>query len=550
MPTERRVSDLLRRMSDEDKLALIRGAANERLGIPARTAVQGAMGISAKDPSGHPIVATAFPANIGISATWNPALAGQIGAVIGQQARALGRGQILGPLADIAHSPLSGRVFETYGENPWLASRIADGYIDGVQGEGEIATAIFTGGASDQRSARESDLRLVEAAVTEAGVWSVMPHHDEPPGSLVFLKNELGFRGFTVGSDRATDDQVRGILRAMFSSGVFERVAKVETTIETPAHRAVGRTAATESIVLLKNENGLLPLDRNKIHSLAIFGPNAAVNRMAGGNYTVAARYSEPPLDALRAVWGKGAVTAATSPADAARADAAIVFVGTGAATEGETSDRSSQALPAEQEDLIAAVAKANPRTIVVIIAGFPIAMDKWLTGVPAVLDAWFPGEEGGHAITDVLTGAVNPSGRLPIAFPDFPFGFGLSYAKFEYSDLAVLPEETPPGQIFEVSVTVANTGSRAGKETVQLYLHAIRSATSVKRADQDLRAFQQVELKPGESTRVSFTMNGDTTAYFDETRQQWVQDQAVFEVRVGSSSRDIRATGSLTITE
>jgi beta-glucosidase len=545
---ERRVNDLMRRMSPEEKAALLRGEANNRLGIPALGVVEGAMGISAKDTTGHPILATAFPANIGMAATWNPDTLEKAGAVIAQQARALGRGQVLGPLTEVVRSPLAGRVFETYGEDPWLTSRMVYGYITGMQGEGEIATAIYSGGSPETRSTREFDFRPLETAITEAGVWAVMQPDVAPIGRL--LKGELGFRGFTVPPGSGDiDDQVRGILRALFSSGVFDRERKIATEIESPAHRAIARAAAGESIVLLKNEGSLLPLDRNKLHRIAVFGPNAAVNRMAGGNYTVAARYSDPPLDALRAMFGSR-ISTAISPKDAANADVAIVFVGTGALTEAENLDRTSLNLPVLQNELVADVAKANPRTIVVVIAGAPIAMDKWINEVPAVLDAWFPGEEGGHAIADVLTGVVNPSGRLPITFPAFPFGFGLSYTQFEYTNLAILPPQVGPGQFVEVSVTVSNTGTRAGRETVQLYLHATHSSASILRDPQNLRAFQRVDLKPGESQRVHFTLNSHATAYFDEKRQDWVQDQQVFEVRVGSSSRDIRATGTLEVTE
>ena len=550
-------------MRPDEKLALVRGVrslsfrGNERLGIPALSAVRGAMGISA-----DAVPATAFPANIGIAATWNPALAEQIGAVIAQQARSLGRGLVLGPLAEISQSPLSGAVFESYGEDPLLASGIASAYITGVQGEGEIATAIYRGSAAQTRLSREHELYPLEEAVSAAGVWSVMPA-SSPSGPVpeMLLNGQLGFRGFVVSPSRSEfqaegeiDITARSILRAMFASGVFDREDKTTRPLETPEHRAVARTAAAQSIVLLKNEGGLLPLDPARFRSIAVVGPNAAVNRMAAGSYTVAARYAEPPLQALRSIFG----SRVTMPGDslpqagaAARAsDLAIVLVGTGVATEAETRDRTSLDLPAGQDELIQAVAKANPRTIVVIIGGYPVAMDKWLHDVPVVVDAWFPGEEGGPAIADMLSGKVNPSGRLPLAFPNFPFGFGLSYTQFEYSDLVILPDQVPPGQLAEASLNVRNSGSRPGRETVQLYLHALRSESSVKRADQELRAFRQVELNPGETQRVRFTLTSKTTAYFDEQRQDWVQDQAVFEVRVGSSSSDIRVTGTLSVIE
>jgi len=539
-PVERRVNDLVRRLRPDEQLALLRGAAIDRLGIPARETVPGAP-------------ATAFPANIGLAATWNPELAEQIGGAIAQQARASGRAQILGPLTDISHSPNSGTVFETWGEDPWLASRIVAGYISGVQGEGEIATAIYpaAAGSPDSSSARESDLRPLEGAVTEAGVWAVQA----PEGDAIrsYLRNDLGFRGFTLQTSPSDDDslnlQVRGILRAMFSSGAFDRETARSAKIETPAHRALARTAAAQSIVLLKNENALLPLDPKKIRRIAVIGPNAALNRIPGSTYTVQARYSDPPLDALRAIFGSRLFVAAT-PADTASADAAIVFAGTGAKTEGETVNRTSPDLPPGQNELIEAVAKANHNTIVVLIAGYPVATASWIHEVPALLDAWFPGEEGGRAIADVLTGAVNPSGRLPIAFPPaFPFGSGLSYTQFEYSGLTVEPAEVSSGQFVEVGLDVRNTGLRAGRETVQLYLRDLRAAKPS--APQLLRAFEQVDLNPGESKRVHFTLTGTATARFDETRQDWVQpQQSLFEVRAGESSVDIRATGRFAVTE
>jgi len=581
VPSERRVSELLRLMRPEEKLALLQGvrsqsfAGIDRLGIPPLGVVQGAMGISARSRFGGMIPATAFPANIGMAATWDTGLMEQVGGAIAQQAIRLGRSQILGPVTEVASSPLSGRVFETYGEDPFLVSRMVSSYVSGVQGEGGIATAIYGAGSPDQRTAHQLNLRPLEAAVVEAGVWSVMPRPDADAAVPRFLYGALGFRGFALapndgselpahGSELpAIDDRVRGVLRAMFASGAFDRAPSSPGELEKPAHRVLARAAAEESIVVLKNDHNLLPLDPTKVRSLAVLGPNAAQNRMASGSFTVAARYSATPLDALRAVFGSRVITGGGTVAEAAKtaaaADVAVVFAGTGAATEAETHDRTGLALPSGQDELIAAVAKANPRTIVVGIAGAPFATDQWLDKVPAVLDAWFPGEEGGTAIADILTGVVNPSGRLPMAFPAqiggnatpaFPFGFGLSWTHFEYSDLAVNPPSVAPGQFteVEVSLTVRNSGKLAGKETVQLYVYA--APTNIPRPEQQLRGFEQVELRPGESRRVRFLLFPTATAFFTERGPAWRQDQTEFEVRVGSSSRDIRVTGNFSITE
>ncbi len=551
---ERRVNDLIRLMRPEEKLALLREASsmsikgNDRLGIHALAVVSGPMGISAKDASGRPIDATAFPANIAIAATWSPSLSEQEGAVIAQEARALGRGQVLGPLAEIARSPLGGSVFESYGEDPYLASGILSGYIAGVQGESEIATALYKGGAAGERLSRERELRPLEAAVSNAGVWSVMPNPGDPDGSILrgLLEDRLGFRGFAVFSkphdDYAglpadvTDRRVRAVLRAMFASGAFDLGTQAKGGIDTAAQRAVARDAAVRSIVLLKNEKATLPLKSTELRSVAVFGPTAATIRMGGGNYTVVTKRYVTPLQSLTKLFGSrirdgSGITSAADAAGLARgADVAIVFAGTGAHTEIEGVDRASLDLPAGQDELIEAVAKANPHTIVVLTAGSPVSMARWIKDVPAVLDAWFPGEEGGNAIADILTGAADPSGRLPMTFLDlFPFGFGLSYTRFEYSNLVVLPQVTHPGQFVEVSLDVRNTGARTGRETVQLYLHPVTS--KIERADQNLKAFGQVDLDPGESKRVRFILNASATSYFDEKRQDWAQDQAIFEV-------------------
>jgi beta-glucosidase len=320
----------------------------------------------------------------------------------------------------------------------------------------------------------------------------------------------------------------------------------------------------------------MLPLPAGRIGRIAVFGPNAEANRMGAGSYTVDAHYGPTPFEAVRLYFGTG-VTAAVSPADAARSDIAIVFAGTGADTEGEGHDRASLNLPPGQDELISAVAKANPKTIVVIMSGSAVAMGKWASKVPVILQAWFPGEEGGNAIADVLSGAVNPSGRLPITIPAaakdlapedsglfpgyrwfdgkgieplFPFGHGLSYTRFEYSNLTVTPPHVAQGQFVSVALTVKNAGRREGRETVQIYLRATKSADSIERPYQELKAFEQIGLEPGQSRRLSFTLSDLVTAYYDERRHDWAQDQAEFEVRAGSSSRDIRATAAFSVSE
>ncbi|HVR25156.1 MAG TPA: glycoside hydrolase family 3 C-terminal domain-containing protein, partial [Candidatus Polarisedimenticolia bacterium] len=266
----------------------------------------------------------------------------------------------------------------------------------------------------------------------------------------------------------------------------------------------------------------------------------------------------------------------------AAKADAAIVVVGRSPKLESEDFDIKSLDLPAGQDELIEAVAQANKHTIVVINAGGPVVMSNWIAHVSAVVDMWYGGQEGGNAIADVLFGDANPSGKLPVSFvkewkdspayghypgenlqvdyaegiyvgyryfdkkkiePLFPFGYGLSYTKFDYSDLKVSPSEAHPGQPLEVSLQVRNSGSRPGAEIVELYLHDGHS--SADRPIQELKGFRRVDLAPGESKVVQFTLDRAAMAYYSAPKKDWVTEPGQFEVLVGSSSRDLRMKSS-----
>ena len=365
----------------------------------------------------------------------------------------------------------------------------------------------------------------------------------------------------------------------MFVSGVFDRPAAEpnEAQVDTPAQRALALEAATQSIVLLKNAGHLLPLDAAKLHSIAVIGPNAGVAVTGGGGSShVRPKYAVSSLDGIRDRAGTVSVQYAEDAAAAAHADVAIVVVGLGPKLESEDSDRKTLELPLEQEELIRSVAKANKNTIVVVNAGSPVAMN-WLDEVPAVLDMWYGGQEGGHALAAVLFGDANPSGKLPMTFPKrwedssayghypgenlhvtyaegiyvgyrsfdrhkmeplFPFGHGLSYTTFDYSDL-----EIAPGLPAEVKLRVRNVGPRAGAEVVQLYVHQVRS--SADRPPKELKGFRRVVLAPGETETVSFTLDRAALSFYSTAKKDWVAEPGAFEVLVGSSSRDIRLKGS-----
>jgi beta-glucosidase len=702
LPVEQRVQDLLSRMTLEEKVAMLRGAdwmqsvPNERLGIPSIKMADGPIGIrSWGGPSSQTggmnakvqVETTAFPAGVAMAASWDTELLQQEGQAIGQEMKALGRDMILGPTVNINRTPLWGRNFEGYGEDPYLTSRLGVAYIKGVQGEGVIATVKHFAAnnqeferhrvnvVADERTLQEIYFPAFKAAVQEAGVWSVMSAYNKLNGTYCaenpyllkdVLQRQWGFKNFVVsdwGSTYSTagtvnagmdlempggtpmktwlkeprtqaegngggwlvaekvlpevssgkistatiDDNVGRILRVIFVSGQFDKPHTASGEVDTPEQRALARKASAESIVLLKNADDVLPIDPSKIHSVVIIGPSAAVARTGGGGSSlVKPKYSVAPLKGiqdkassrLQVSYALGVSMEGEDPSKdtpearaqllneaasaAAKTDAAIIVVGRSAKLESEGFDIKSLDLPAGQDDLIEAVAKVNKKTIVVINAGGPVIMSRWIAQVPAVLDLWYGGQEGGNAIADVLFGDANPSGKLPVSFvkqwkdspayghypgenlqvdysegiyvgyryfdkqkiePLFPFGYGLSYTKFDYSDLKISPNKVSPGMPVEVSVTVRNRGSRSGAEVVELYVHDGHS--SVDRPVQELKGFRRVGLAPGETKVVDFTLDRSAMAFYNTAKKDWVAEPGQFDVLVGSSSRDIRLKGS-----
>jgi beta-glucosidase len=270
----------------------------------------------------------------------------------------------------------------------------------------------------------------------------------------------------------------------------------------------------------------------------------------------------------------------------AAKSDVALIFAGYSPDTEQEMYDRNLE-LPAGQDDLILAIARANKNTVVVLHSGGPVLMGRWLGQVPSVLEAWYPGQQIGQAVAAILFGDANPSGKLPVTFlqrwadspaygnypgknltveyaegiyvgyrhfdrkniaPAFPFGHGLSYSTFVYSDLKVNPQKVAPGQPVEVSMSVRNTGSREGAEVVQLYVRDVQS--SVDRPVRELKAFRRVVLKPGEAQTVTLSLGPSAMSFYDEGKKDWVAEPGAFEVQAGSSSRDIRLKGVFELTK
>ncbi len=705
LPAEKRVADLLSRMTVEEKAAMLSGSGwmestpIERLGIPAIKMADGPMGVRSWAGSsaitglpGAPlkVLTTSFPAGVAMAAAWDPELVEREGHAIGQEIKALGRDMILGPTVNINRIPLWGRNFEGYGEDPYLAGRLGVAYIRGVQGEGVIPSVKHFDANNeeferhridekiDERTLHEIYLPAFKAAVEEAGAWTVMSAYNKVNGVHCgesvpllhdILQKEFGFKGFVIsdwGSTYSTagtvnagmdlempggplmqpwlanprsqssgssggwlaadkvlaevkaghiteatlDGNVARILRVIFVSGLFDHPHTATGDVDTPAQQAVARQGATEGIVLLKNADSLLPLDAKKIHSIAMIGPNAATARTGGGGSSlVRPRYAIAPLDGIRERVGSGvevkyALGVGMDGEDptvdtpevragllkeaadaAAHADVAVVVVGRYARLESESFDVKTMDLPAGQDELIAAVERANPHTIVVLNTGDPVTMTKWIAQTPALVEMWYSGQEGGHALASVLFGDANPSGKLPVSFPKewkdspayghypgenlkvdyaegiyvgyryfdtknveplFPFGFGLSYTTFAYSDLKVTPARVSGKEPTEVSLKVRNTGSRAGAEVVQLYVHDGHS--HIDRPLRELKGFRRVELQPGETKTVEFKLDRAAFSYWSPDKTVWVAEPGTFEIQVGASSRDIRLRAPLVL--
>jgi len=631
---------------------------------------------------------TSFPQAIGLASTWDPELMKQVFTAAGDEAGSRGAGQVFTPVLDLARDPRWGRTEETYGEDPYLVSRMAVAAVTGLQGdefyisrhhvmatmkhfavhgqpEGGTNTAP---GNYSERIIRENFLVPFEAAVKEGQVGSVMASYNEIDGIPSHinhwllekvLRQEWGFRGFITSdgeglqmlvnthhvaatkADAArlalsagvdydlsdgsvyrtliyqvkqgivpegeVDRAVARILAAKFRLGLFENPFVdpdyAEKTTSSAEHRALALKAAQKTIVLLKNDKGVLPLDLSKLKTIAVIGPNAAGLHLGG--YSRAPSHSVTILQGIQdRVGGKAKVVYADGcrftnksqdwhgwfgndygdnvelldPATqtdkikeavalAKNADLAILVVGENESTnreawsENHRGDRDSLDLLGAQNDLVKAVVETGTPTVVFLINGRPLSINYIAEHVPAILEGWYLGQEGGTAAASVLFGDVSPGGKLPITFPHsvgdlpdfynhkpsanrsyafstrqplYPFGYGLSYTTFKLENLRVEPDKIVSGGTTKVSVDVINTGTREGDEVPQFYVH--QKIASVTRPVMELKGFQRVTLKPGEKKTVEFAITPETLSMLDENMHK-VVEPGVFELMVGSSS-------------
>ena len=624
---------------------------------------------------------TSFPQPIALASSWDLDLVNKVFTAGALEARSRGGQQVLGPNLDLGRDPRWGRTEETYGEDPYLVSRMAVAVIKALQGHGPtvdnqhvIATAKHfaahgqpeagtnVGPANfSERTLRETFFTSFEAAVKEAGVMSVMASYNEIDGVPSHmnkwlldkvLRQEWGFKGHVVAdyyaipqlqdlhhvaankseaaklaleagvdielpepdaythlvdlvkarqiSEATIDRAVARNLRAKFLLGLFENpyvdVNHAVALTNSAAHQALAAEAARRSIVLLKNENNLLPLDRSKIKTLAVIGPNAATLHLGGYSdnpgrgVSVLQGVKDKAGTGVNVVYAEGCKITkeggnwfadTSTPADEAEdrkliaaavdtaqsADVALLVVGGNEDTNKEAwasnhlGDRDSLELFGRQNDLVRAVLATGKPVVVMLINGGPLSINYVAENVPAILEGFYLGQETGTAVADVLFGDYNPAGKLPISFPRsvgqlpiyynqkpsgrrgylfadksplFPFGYGLSYTTFSYGKPSISPARIAPNGQATVSIAVTNTGKRAGDEIVELYIHDLVS--SVTRPVIELKDFRRISLQPGETKTVDFTITPDKLWFYDINMKR-VVEPGTFEIMVGPSS-------------
>lgn len=692
LPLEARVDDLLKRLNLEEKISqmVYYSSAISRLGIPEYNWWNECLHGVARAG-----VATVFPQAIGLAAAFHQERLQQVAEVIADEARAKynqftkheDRGIYKGltfwtPNINIFRDPRWGRGQETYGEDPYLTSRLAVAFINGLQGSHphylKAAAcakhyAVHSGPEPLRHSfnaevsvkdLRETYLPAFSAAVKEAKVEAVMGAYNRVNGEpacahqellVQILREEWGFAGHVVSdcgaiedihkehrvtatpeesaalavnngcdlncgrifeslrkavdqgliSEETIDQAVRRLLRTRFKLGMFDPPDRVPFNNipyeinDCAQHRELAGEMARESIVLLKNEDNLLPLNQDKLSSIAVIGPNADSKKVLLGNYygrpsryiTALEGIQNKVGDQTRVYYAHGCdlSTQATDSlgelatsgfaealAAAERSDLIILFMGISPELEGEEvevansdggGDKTSLNLPGMQENLIKIMVETGKPVVLVLLNGSPLAVNWAQEHVPAIIEAWYPGQEGGSAIADVLFGDYNPAGRLPVTFarsleqiPDFqdysmcnrtyrymeaeplyPFGFGLSYTSFNYTNLALNIAKISTEMIEEIKVTVEveNSGKYSGDEVVQLYVKDVAASGIVP--VWQLNGFQRVNLQPGEKRKISFALSRRQLALIDQQGRCWLEP-GKFKIYVGGQQPDQRS--------
>jgi beta-glucosidase len=611
---------------------------------------------------------TAFPALTCLSATWNPQMSFLYGESLGAEARYRKKDVILGPTINIYRTPLFGRNFESMGEDPYLTSKIVVPYIHGMQKNG-VAACVKHFAVNNQeadrlkvnvevsdRALHEIYLPAFKAAVIEGKAWSLMGSYNKFRGQFCsyneiliqqILKQAWKFDGVVISDWGAThstkeaalhgldlemgtdgfyrefffaspflkmlksgeisvnilDDKVRRILRLIFRTSMNR--SRPWGSFATEEHALVSRKIAEEGIVLLKNENDILPIDGLKYKNILVVGENA-IKKMTigGGSSELRAKQEITPLKGIKnrfglksnvtylqgyvSVYRNGTTQArggnAFEAIEAAKKADLVIYIGGLNKEHGQDSeqaDRADMDLPYGQDKLINALVDVNKNTIVVLISGNAVSM-PWVSKISVIVQAWYGGSEAGNAIASILSGDVNPSGKLPMTFPVkltdngahssrggeypgdgvnvhyrddifvgyrwfekekikplFSFGHGLSYTTFEYGKISLDKNYLSVDEIINISIPIKNTGKRDGAEVVQLYIKDEKS--SLVRPEKELKGFQKIFLKKGEEQIVNMTISPKDLQFYDDIKQSWIVEPGKFTLFIGSSSTDVR---------
>jgi beta-glucosidase len=653
---------IINQMTLEEKASLCSGLdfwntnSIERLGVPSIMMTDGPHGLRKQDGNADhlginkSIQSTCFPSAAGLACSWDKELVNKMGAAIGEEAQAEGVSIVLGPGANIKRSPLCGRNFEYFSEDPYLSSQLSSSYIKGVQSQG-IGTSLkhfavnnqeykrmSIDAVVDERTLREIYLASFETAVKEAQPWTVMAAYNKVNGTFCsenkkllndILKDEWGFKGLVVtdwGAVNELDEGIEaGLELEMPSSGgigeakiieavksgklsentldeAVERILQVvfqavnnkqeNATYSKTEHHNLAREVARECMVLLKNDDAILPI--KEINSVAVIGAFARKPRYQGGGSShINPTKVDNIFDEMEKVAGNSTTFhyADGYPLDndeldnhlleeavevAKKANVVVIFAGLPERYESEGFDRKHLCIPENHRVLIEKVSEVQSNIVVVLSNGAPVEM-PWLGKVKAVLEGYLGGQASGGAIADLLFGLANPSGKLAETFPKklvhnpsylnfpgdgetveyregifvgyrhydtrdvkplFPFGFGLSYTNFEYSDIQVDKKEIKDNEKITVSVKVKNTGTLAGKETVQLYVRDEES--TIPRPEKELKGFEKIALQPGEEKIVTFELDKRAFAYYNVKLKDWHVETGTFDILIGKSSREI----------
>ena len=662
------IAELLALLTVEEKAAFLSGkdvwhlAEVPRLGIESIMVTDGPHGLRKQAENannlglGQSVPAICFPTASLSACSWDVDLLGEMGEAIGEEALAERISVVLGPGVNMKRSPLCGRNFEYFSEDPHLAGELTAAFINGVQSK-DVGTSLKHFAANnqenrrlsvdtvvDERALREIYLPAFETAVKKAQPRTVMNCYNKVNGDHgsendwlqnKVLREEWGFEGLVVSDWGAVNNRVKGVkagndlempssfglntkkLLAALEAGtllekdldtcvarVLELIAKSGSALrehhkyDVTAHHEFARRVAAESMVLLKNDGNILPLKKEQ--KIAVIGEMAAAPRYQGsGSSQINPTKLDNACDCLREMgyhfqYAQGYEKSAKKAKDAKlfmqavetarNADTVLLFIGLTEQYESEGFDRKDLQLPPIHNELLAAILNVNPNVVVVLSGGSPVAL-PWLERVPAVLNAYLGGQAGAGAVADILSGAVNPSGKLAESYPmklsdtpmrqnfpgnplsveyresifigyryydkmqtalRFPFGYGLSYTQFAYSALTIDKTEMTDDETLTVSFDVTNIGDAAGAEIAQLYVADVES--TIFRAPKELRGFAKVFLAPGETKTVTLTLEKRAFAYYNINLGDWHVESGGFELLVGASAQDIRLRGAVTV--